>query len=65
LAAKTVTIIALLLIAAGFSGFGLAEIMPNNPSSENFDNFSEKNGIAKFFQEGILIISSSSTAINP
>jgi len=65
LVAKTVTLIAVLLIAAGFSGFGLAEIMPNNPSSENLDDFSEKNGIAKFFQEGILAIPSSSTTINP
>ncbi len=61
MSAKTVTLIAILLIAAVFSGFGLAEIMPNNTNSEeNLDNFSEKNVFTEF-SRGILAISSSST----
>ena len=65
MSAKTVTLIAFLLIVAGFSGFGLAEIMPNNTNSEeNLDNFSEKNVFTEF-SRGIFATPSSSTVINP
>ena len=61
MSAKMVTLIAFLLIAAGFSGFGLAEIMPNNTNSEeNLDDFSEKNVFTEF-SRGILATLSSST----
>jgi len=66
LTVKTAVIIAFLLIAAGLSGFGLAEIIPNNTSSEeNLNEFSEENVITEFFQGEKLAIPSSSTLINP
>ena len=65
MSAKTVTLIAFSLIAAGFSGYGLAEIMPNNTiSEENLDDFSEKNVFTEF-SRGIFATPSSSTVINP
>ena len=66
MSAKTVALIAFSLIAAGLSGFGLAEIMPNDTSpEENLDNFSEKSIASEFSQGGKLVIPSSSTQINP
>ncbi len=52
-----VTIIAFFFIAAGLSGYGLAEIIPNDTSLEEIlDDFSKNE---------ILVIPSSSTQINP
>jgi len=60
-----VVLIAFFFIAAGLSGFGLAEIMPNNTSSEeNLNDFSEKN-IFTEFSRGILATLSGSTVVNP
>ena len=58
-------LIAIFFIAAGFSGFGLAEIIPNDTSSEeNLDDFSEKNVFTEF-SRGIFATPSSSTVVNP
>ena len=66
MSAKIVALIGFSLIAAGFSGYGLAEIMPNDTSSEeNLDNFSEKSIASEFSQGEKLVILSSSTQINP
>ena len=57
MSAKMVTIIAFFFIAAGLSGYGLAEIIPNDTSLEEIlDDFSKNE---------ILVIPSSSTQINP
>jgi len=54
LSAKTVALIAIFFIAAGFSGFGLAEIIPNDTSSEeNLDDFSEKKCFHRIFSRNI------------